>query len=89
LARADGADAVVDAEAGTLSECTSTMAIIREANAKRADRAEPGDRRDQARTRQKLARKSARIAHGLPSDELASCGPGAKRLQMRTIFRVQ
>jgi acyl-CoA reductase-like NAD-dependent aldehyde dehydrogenase len=30
----------------------------------------------------------ARIAHGLPSDELGSCAPGVKPLQMRTICRV-
>src|SRR5215213_2433912 len=36
---------------------------------------------------QKCARKSARMAHELPSDELMSCAPGTKSLQIRTIFR--
>ena len=40
-------------------------------------------------TRQKLARKSARFAHRLPSDELASCATGTKSLQMCRIFRVE
>jgi hypothetical protein len=35
----------------------------------------------------KVARKSPRIAHGLPSDELGSCAPERKYLQMRTICR--
>lgn len=39
-------------------------------------------------TRQKLARNSARIAHGLPSHELGLRAPGTKSLQMLTIFRV-
>jgi hypothetical protein len=42
---------------------------------------------DHARTRQKLARKSARNAHGLPDGELASCGLGAKTLQMSRVAR--
>src|SRR5215218_2705213 len=37
----------------------------------------------------KVARKSARIAHELPSNELTSCAPEAKSLLMRTIFRVE
>jgi hypothetical protein len=37
----------------------------------------------------KVARKSARIAHELPSDELTSCAPEAKSLLMHTIFRVE
>jgi hypothetical protein len=37
----------------------------------------------------KVARKSARIAHELPSSELTSCAPEAKSLLMHTIFRVE
>ena len=35
----------------------------------------------------KCARKSARIAHELPSDELMRCTPGTKSLEMHTICR--
>jgi hypothetical protein len=49
----------------------------------------PDARANDRGTRQKLARKSARIAHSLPSHELASCARGTKYLQMRTIFPVE
>jgi hypothetical protein len=46
------------------------------------------DRRSLLRTRQKLARNSARITHELPSHELESRARESKYLEMRTICRV-
>jgi hypothetical protein len=44
---------------------------------------------DGSRPAHDLARKSARIAHGLLSNEPAPTGSGVKALQMRTIFRTR
>jgi len=63
--------------------------IARSASLDEAPRNDEMARQAEPQVAKIVARKSARIAHELPSGELPPCAAEPKSLQMRTIFQVR